>query len=111
MDALEGRIFPLRICSIDVNFREIYMKVPAVIDCHMTKWASPPNSLGTLEILISLSVCLLVDFQIIILPFDKCGQRHNLSYIAVAHQVLQFSLQNTIRAGLDESVGRKEFYN
>ena len=41
MEALEGRIFPLRICSIDVNFREIYMKVPAVIDCHMTKWANP----------------------------------------------------------------------
>ena len=80
MDALDGRIFPLRICtlSIDVNFREIYMKVPAGHRLSYDQMGQP-NRLGTLEILISLSVCFLVDFQIITLPSEKCGQRHNLS--------------------------------
>jgi len=72
----------------------------------MTKWANP-NSLGTLEILISLSVCLLVDFQIITLPFDKCGQRHIPVLNCCTSSFAIVIAKKTIRAGLDESVGKK----
>jgi len=53
-----------------------------------------PNSLGTLEILISLSVCLLVDFKIFTrLPAIR-GQRHNLSFKMLHIKLCHFFAEN-----------------
>jgi len=66
-----------------------------------------PNSLGTLEILISLSVfCLLVDFKIFTqLPF---AAKDIICLLKCCTSSFVISLRKTIAGSkLDESVGKK----